>query len=112
MNTSTIWDRPVTDAELDRFYGNALTQTAIEIGQDRVTNDASLFAEFVQESLGEAREPSKAFGPITTDELIIVLMSRVANDRTLADAARELRGRFLAMYQGLQDEAAQEAMEP
>jgi hypothetical protein len=50
------FDRPVTDAELDQFFGTALCATAIEIGEERVCADLELLSCFIDEAT-EEREP-------------------------------------------------------
>jgi hypothetical protein len=89
------YDKPVTEAELDQFYGTPLSETAIAIGEERVCADLELLESFLDQSL-PVREQSP-FGPITTADLISkILLNANATDEQLAKAAREFRTRFLS----------------
>jgi hypothetical protein len=106
-------DTPVTDAELDAYYGVTLCQTAIELGEDEVTEDLELFTEFLSEYVTDEREPCRYFGPISTKALFTqILLNRNANTEQLAAAAREIRSRYIECYSEVRDRAAMRAMEP
>jgi hypothetical protein len=106
------FDKPPTDAELDAFYGDALTETALEIGRERVCADLELLSCFIDEAT-EEREPCPALsGPISTPDLISrVLFNPAATDEQLAIAARELRSRFVSAYDEMVTMHARRAME-
>lgn len=102
-------DPAVTDKELEAFYGKPLSETAIEIGQQRVIDDMELVGEFFAES-DDDREPCAYFGPISTGDLTRqILFNKDANDAQIAAAARELRARLLSRYEQLALEAAMRA---
>lgn len=106
------YDRPVSSAELSQFYGEPLSASAIECGEDKVTDDITLFAEFITECSDE-REACTYFGPISTPHLVTqILLNRSATDEQLAAAARELRLRLLGCYAHIVEDAAQRASEP
>lgn len=89
-------DTPVTDAELDQFYGRTLTQTAIEIGEEELCSNLFVFGEWLAED-DEEREMSAFFGPISRSALVREVMLRPgASDQQIAEAVRELRRRYLS----------------
>jgi hypothetical protein len=111
MEVTTVWDRAVTDAELEQFWGREITDTAREIGEEKVIEDEDLLANFFQ-NLTHDREPCAYFGPISTLALCQqILLNKNANTEQLAAAARELRVRYLANFSELVERAALRAME-
>jgi hypothetical protein len=104
------FDKPATDAELTAFYGPEITTTAREIGEERVCADLEMLESFLDQSL-PVREPS-TFGPISTQDLISkILFNPNATDEQLANAARDLRVRFLSYSDEMVQFYARRAME-
>jgi hypothetical protein len=107
---SSVWDRPVTNAELDQFYGVDLSDMAIEIGEQHVLENMELISEFLVECSPD-REPCAYFGPIATAELVWqILLNKEANESQLAAAARELRARILRHFDKTVKQRASEVM--
>lgn len=107
---TTQWDRPVTSAQLDGFYGVDLSDTAIEIGEQHVLENMELVSEFLVECSPD-REPCPYFGPIATPELVWqILLNKDCNDSQLAAAARELRARLLRHFDEAVKRRASEVM--
>lgn len=87
-----------------------LSQTAIEIGEEKLCADMEYLGSFISECAGGEREPSW-FGPISTEDLFSkILLNPKAPDSALAMAAKTLRHRYLSEHSEYIREAAERAM--
>lgn len=90
--------------------GDDVSDTAIEIGEEKLCADMEYLADFISNCSGGEREPSW-FGPISTHRLIAdILLNPRATDEQLAQAAKELRKRYLDEHAEYIREAAERAM--
>lgn len=65
------------------------------MAQDDFCQDTEEFAGWIQNARGD-RQPAGYFGPISNQELLRdYLLNRRANDEQLAEAAKELRRRYV-----------------
>jgi hypothetical protein len=101
------WDSPVTDRELDAFYGEPLSDIAIAIGEQHILADMDLLSDFVARASTE-REPSKFFGTISTCELVQLTFGENAPEKQRSEAAIEFRTRFLKYHEALVFKRARE----
>jgi hypothetical protein len=65
-----------------------------QMAKEEICRDIEAFASFIEIAEGE-REPAAYFGLISSVELAEILLNERATDEQLAQAARELRKRFL-----------------
>lgn len=74
-----------------------LTETAVQIGQERVCAELGLFAAWLDGADEDEILPCPVIGPITTARLVReVWLNPRSNSEQLAAAGRELRARYLA----------------
>jgi hypothetical protein len=89
----------------------AFTDTAKEIGEEKVCANLGLFSAWLDQQDGGEREPS-SFGPISTADLVSkVLLNPSATSDQLARAAREMRARYLAENEPEVNRLAMEALQ-
>jgi hypothetical protein len=77
----------------------SVSDMAITIGREKVIAQMDRLGDFIA-GISTQREPSKFFTiPISNFELVQLLLGENAPDQERADAAKELRARYLAANQ-------------
>ena len=93
-------------------YLPEVTETAIQIGREQVSQDVDSFADWLACASSE-REDCAYFGPISSHDLIAeIVMQQRATDQQIAEAMREIRRRYLADNQERVMRIAEKAMQP
>jgi hypothetical protein len=100
-----------TDNHPGPTFAPEVTAYGLKCAERELCEQVESFTDWLAGEHGEAREMCAAFsGPISTDELLCVLLNDVSSEEQLVCAARELRSRFLADKSELVQRVAREAM--
>ena len=88
----------ITDTHARAPEREVLTDTAIEIGEEKLCSNVFLFGEWISED-DEQIMPCAFFGPISRSKLVReIMLNPNATVLQIAEAVRELRRRYLDEY--------------
>lgn len=111
MSYSTL-ESPASRRELDRIFARQQgVESAIPHAEESLCGDLDELGNWLAWQAGTPRQPSKYFGPISAQELVLVLLKPSATLEQVAAASQELRSRYLAARKQAVQRIAEEMSE-